>query len=120
VSGEIWATPRKATVIKVYKSDIEQGINLGSVVYLLYPPGEGAVAVWHEGKVKEGSIDLDFHFDQPLKSLHWTWWVRVSFADGSSRWVKNPLHRLTASVKALRYMPILRFCNGFFFQFGSA
>jgi hypothetical protein len=89
-SGEVWATPRKATVTKVYKTDTEQGINVGSVVYVLYPLGEGAVAVWHEGKVKEGSLDLNFHYDQPLEPLHWTWWVRVGLPDGTAGWVKNP------------------------------
>lgn len=91
-SGEVWATPQKATVIRTYKTDIQQGINVGSVVYPLYPVGEGAVAVWHQGKVKEGSMVLDVQYDQPVESLHWTWWVRVILADGTTGWVKNPQH----------------------------
>lgn len=92
VSGEVRAKPRRATITNAYTTDVEQGLDVGSAVYVLYPLGEGAVAVWHGGKVKHGSLDLGVHYDQPLESqpLDWTWWVLVRLADGTAGWVKNP------------------------------
>lgn len=92
VSGEIHAIPRKATVTKVYKTDQQQGINVGSVVYALYPLGEGAVAVWHDGETKKGSLDLGLQYESPLdqQPLRWSWWVRIQLPDGTIGWLKDP------------------------------
>ena len=96
MSAEVRATPRRAVVTSVYETDQRQGIKVGSVVYVLYPLGEGALAVWHEGKVKDGSIDLGLRFDTPIESkpLEWTWWVRVALPDGDHGWFKNPQGQL--------------------------
>ena len=96
IDAEVRASPRRAVVTRVYDTDQRQGIKVGSVVYVLYPLGEGAVAVWHEGKVKDGSIDLGLRFDTPIESkpLNWTWWVRVSLPDGATGWFKNPQGQL--------------------------
>ena len=95
VSGEVRASPRRATVTRVYSTDISAGINTGATVYALYPIGEGALAVWHDGRVKKGSLDLTLDYAEPLAShpLAWVWWVRVRFADGAHGWVKNPQGR---------------------------
>ena len=91
-TGEIHATPRKATVTHVYKSDEEQGIHVGSIVYFLYPLGEGAAKVWHEGRTKDGSMDLTLQFDSPdTGSRSWDWWVEVRLEDGTIGWLKNPV-----------------------------
>jgi hypothetical protein len=96
VSAEVRATPRRAVVTSVDGTDQQQGITVGSVVYVLYPLGEGALAVWHEGKVKDGSVDLGLRFDTPIESkpLEWTWWVRVTLPDGDRVWFKNPQGQL--------------------------
>jgi hypothetical protein len=92
--AEIHAMPIRGTVSRVHSSDESQGIRVGSVVYLLYPLGEGAIAVWHDGKVKNGSIDLEARTDDPNQGkgniLHWTWWVQVNLPDGSMGWLRNP------------------------------
>ena len=95
VSGEIRATPRRATVTRVYSTDSAAGINTGATVYALYPIGEGALAVWHDGGVKKGSLDLTLDYAEPLAThpLAWSWWVRVRLADGTHGWVKNPQGR---------------------------
>lgn len=92
LSAQVIATPQKGVVEKVYKTDEDQGLEVGSVVYALYPIGEGAVAVWHEGKVKRGSLDLTLRYDEPLaaRPLEWTWRVQVRLADGRTGWIKNP------------------------------
>ncbi len=92
ISGEIHATPRRATVTKVFTTDRQQGIDVGSVVYALYPLGEGAVAVWHDGKTKKGSLDLGLKYDLPLdrQPLKWSWWVKVRLPDGVVGWVQDP------------------------------
>ena len=94
IDAEVRATPIRGVVTSIYSSDEAQGIHVGSVVYLLYPLGEGAVAVWHEGKVKNGSLDLDVSTDDPNQGkgniLHWVWWVHVRLPDGSMGWVRNP------------------------------
>lgn len=90
-TGEIHATPRRATVTHVYQSDEEQGIHVGSIVYFLYPLGEGAAKVWHEGRTKDGSMDLTLQFDSPdTASRSWDWWVEVRMEDGTVGWLKNP------------------------------
>ena len=92
--AEIHATPVKGVVTKVYSSDEAQGIRVGTVVHLLFPLGEGAVAVWHDGKVKNGSLDLEVRTDDPNQGkgnvLHWTWWVHIRLPDGSMGWLRNP------------------------------
>ena len=92
MNAEVRAAPRRAVVTNVFETDQQQGIKVGSVVYALYPLGEGAVAVWHEGRLKNGSIDLGLHFDTPIDAnpLQWTWWVRVALPGGDMRWLKNP------------------------------
>jgi hypothetical protein len=92
VTGEIHAIPRKATVTKVYKTDQQQGINVGDTVYALCPTGEGGIAIWHAGKVARGSMDLTLQYESPLedKPLQWTWWVKVRLPDGTTAWLKNP------------------------------
>ncbi len=95
VAGEVRATPRRATVTRVYSTDTAAGIDVGDIVYALYPIGEGALAVWHDGKVKNGSLDLTLAYDGPPVSppLDWVWWVRVRLADGTHGWVSNPQGR---------------------------
>ena len=92
--AEIHATPVKGVVTKVYSSDEAQGIRVGTVVHLLFPLGEGAVAVWHDGKVKNGSLDLEVRTDDPNQGkgnvLNWTWWVHIRLPDGSMGWLRNP------------------------------
>jgi len=91
LSGEVHAIPRKGTVTKVYKSDEEQGIHIGSIVYFLYPLGEGAAKVWHEGKAKDGSMDMALQFESAdTVSKTWVWWVKVRMRDGTIGWLKNP------------------------------
>ena len=92
MNAEVRAAPRRAVVTSTFETDQQQGIKVGSVVYALYPLGEGAVAVWHEGQVKDGSIDLGLRFDTPIdaNALQWTWWVRVALPGGDMRWLKNP------------------------------
>lgn len=92
MNAEVRAAPRRAVVTSTFETDQQQGIKVGSVVYVLYPLGEGAVAVWHEGQVKDGSIDLGLRLDTPSDSspLQWTWWVRVALPDGNKGWLKNP------------------------------
>jgi hypothetical protein len=92
VSGTIYAMPKKAKVTRVYKTDQAQGIHVGNTVYALYPIGEGALAVWHDGRVKEGSLDLALEYMTPIAGspLEWTWWVRIRLRDGIDAWIKNP------------------------------
>jgi hypothetical protein len=94
MSSESKSLPRKAIVTNVYKTDEEQGVDVGSIVYVLCPLGEGAVAVWHKGKVIRGSLDLShLRYETPIDSSHplkWTWWVHVRLADGTTGWLKNP------------------------------
>lgn len=90
VSGEVHAKPSRAVVTRTYVTDNRAGIQVGSAVYPLYPLGEGAVAVWHDGQVKESSMDLQFEYATPDGKLEWTWWVQVQLPDGRLVWVKNP------------------------------
>jgi hypothetical protein len=92
LASELRATPRKAIVTRLHSSDEQQGLKIGSVVYGLYPIGEGAVAVWHDGKIKHGSLDLALRYEEPLESkpLQWAWWVQVRLGDGRIAWVQNP------------------------------
>ena len=94
IDAEVRATPIRGIVSRTYSSDEAQGIHVGTAVYLLYPLGEGAVTVWHEGKVKNGSLDLDVRTDDPNQGkgniLRWVWWVRVRLPDGDTGWLKNP------------------------------
>lgn len=90
--GEIRALPQKAIVTGTYKTDEEQGIKIGSIIYVLHPIGEGAVAVWKDGNIINGSLDLTYKYEDSIKSnnLHWTWWVKVLLNDGTNGWLKNP------------------------------
>ncbi len=92
VSGTIYAMGSKAKVTSMDETDRAQGIKVGDTVYALYPLGEGAVAVWHDGKVKSGSLDLALEYETPLdgQPRNWTWWVKVLLRDGTAAWIKNP------------------------------
>ncbi|KAB2889575.1 MAG: hypothetical protein F9K32_12250 [Desulfobulbaceae bacterium] len=96
VLAEIRAIPQKARITKTYRTDEEQGLHVGDIVYPLYPLGEGAVAIWDNGNIVEGSMDLAFDFEGASESdtLVWTWWVKVLLADGSAGWLQNPQGRL--------------------------
>ena len=63
----------------------------GSVVYALYPLGEGAVMVWKDGKTIDTSLDVELRFDPalPETGLPYVWWAKVKRADGSTAWVKD-------------------------------
>ncbi len=92
LEGEVRAAPRRATVTRVWDSDREQGIRVGSTVDVLHPGGEGTVVVLHEGRIVQGSLDLALRYDRPLSAepLRWTWWVRVRSAGGITGWLRNP------------------------------
>jgi hypothetical protein len=92
MSSEVRALPRKAVVTRTYTSDEEQGLHVGKLVYVLYPIGEGAVAVWDKGRVIHGSLDLTFRFEGIAETarLEWNWWVEVRLGDGAVVWVRNP------------------------------
>lgn len=90
VTGEIRAAPRRAIVTAGYEG---HDFPVGTVVYALYPAGEGTVAVWHEGEVRNGSLDLQLRYDPPVpegSALQWAWWVEIRLPDGTTGWVKNP------------------------------
>lgn len=93
-SGEIHSFPRRAKVVTAGDSDAEQGIHTGDAIYVLYPMGEGALAVWQNGFMKSGSLDLVVDYDPPLPKdqppLKWTWWVKTKLVDGTIGWLKNP------------------------------
>lgn len=94
VSGEIHSTPRRAKIVTAGEDDAEQGIRAGDTLYVLYPMGEGAMAVWQNGFMKAGSLDLVVEYDPPLPKgeppLNWTWWVKTKLVDGTIAWLKNP------------------------------
>jgi hypothetical protein len=90
ITGEVHSTPRRAIVTHTYASDERQGISVGDVVYPLYPLGEGAMAVWHRGTVKAGSLDLAFRYDDPNRRSDWTWWVHARLAEGRVVWLRDP------------------------------
>lgn len=93
-SGEIHSTPRRARVLTAGADDKAQGIKVGDTVYALYPLGEGTLAVWQDGLMKSGSLDLVVEYDPPVSQgespLQWTWWVKVRLVDGTIAWLKNP------------------------------
>ena len=91
-SAEVRSLPRKAVVTEVLRIDQEQGLEVGSIVYVLHPLGEGAVAVWHEGRIVHGSLHLSFRFEEPIEAhpLQWTWWVQIRLANGTVGWLRNP------------------------------
>ena len=93
-SGEIHSTPRRARVVTAGADDRAEGIVAGDIVYVLYPAGEGTMALWQNGFMKAGSLDLVVDYDPPLPtgepSLKWTWWVKTKLADGTIAWLKNP------------------------------
>lgn len=93
-SGEIHSTPRRAKVVTAGDDDSAQGIRAGDTIYVLYPTGEGATAVWQNGFMKAGSLDLIVEYDPPVEKgqvpLNWTWWVKTKLVDGTIAWLKNP------------------------------
>lgn len=93
-SGEIHSSPRRARVMTAGPDDESQGIRKGDTIYALYPIGEGALALWHNGLMKSGSLDLVLEYDPPVPKndspLKWTWWVKVTLVDGTIAWLKNP------------------------------
>jgi len=93
-SGEIHSTPRRARVVTAGEADRSEGILAGDTLYVLYPMGEGAMAIWQNGFMKVGSLDLVVDYDPPLPKdqppLNWTWWVKGKLADGTIVWLKNP------------------------------
>lgn len=96
VSAEVRSLPRKALITKTYKSDEEQGLYVGSLAYVLHPIGEGAVALWSNGRIIRGSLDLELRYtesDEP-RSPQWTWWVRVRLSDDALGWLQNPQGQL--------------------------
>lgn len=93
LDAEVRAQPIRAVVTHVYRTDETQGIHVGDVVFALYPLGEGAIAVWHRGRVKEGSLDLALRFDETHEDgqlLRYTWWVLVKLKNGVTGWLKDP------------------------------
>jgi hypothetical protein len=95
-SAEVRAVPKKAIVTRTYKSDEKEGLNVGSLIYVLYPIGEGAVAVWNKGNIVNGSLDLAFQYDESVESrqLQWEWWVQIRLANGTTGWLHNPQGQL--------------------------
>lgn len=89
--GEVRATPVRAVVAKAGPEDVARGLTEGSVVYALYPLGEGAVMVWKDGKTIDTSLDVELRFDPalPETGLPYVWWAKVKRADGSTAWVKD-------------------------------
>jgi hypothetical protein len=79
-------------VVALHQTDSANGLHVGDIVYALFPIGEGALAVWHNGAITRGSLDLRLQYDAPLESapLQWTWWVLVRLADGRTGWLENP------------------------------
>lgn len=92
MSSEVRAVPHKAVITGTYSSDEEEGLRVGHIVYVLYPIGEGAVAVWNKGKVVNGSLDLKFRFEDKTvpHPLEWQWWVQIRLEDGALVWVRDP------------------------------
>jgi hypothetical protein len=93
-SGEIHSTPRRARVVTAGADDRAEGIVAGDILYVLYPVGEGAMAIWQNGFMKTGSLDLVVDYDPPVPNtqapLKWTWWVKCKLADGTIAWLKDP------------------------------
>jgi hypothetical protein len=93
-SGEIHSTPRRARVVTAGADDRAEGILAGDTLYVLYPVGEGAMAIWQNGFMKVGSLDLVVDYDPPVPKdqtpLNWAWWVKCKLADGTIAWLKNP------------------------------
>ncbi|MFO1015127.1 MAG: hypothetical protein U1E50_15340 [Caulobacteraceae bacterium] len=89
--GEVRATPVRAVVAKAGPEDVARGLTEGSVVYALYPLGEGAVMVWKDGKTIDTSLDVELRFDPalPETGLPYVWWAKVKRADGSTAWVRD-------------------------------
>jgi hypothetical protein len=92
ITGEVHSRPIKAHVTHVDKSDEEQGIHVGDIIYILHYLGEGAVKFWHAGEAKDGSMDLVYEIDNSSESGGQppVWWVKIRTKDGLVAWVKNP------------------------------
>ena len=87
LESEVWATPRRGTVLEAVPYELRRGLQPGAEVYVLHPLGEGAMAVWYQGEIIESSADLRIDLQ---KELEWSWWVRVATEDGHNGWLKDP------------------------------
>jgi len=92
LTGEVHSIPLPVMVTHVYETDEKQGIHVGNIVYILHGIGEGAVALLHNGKVKDGSLDLTYELlnKNGAKFPTWVWWVKIRLNDGSEAWIKDP------------------------------
>jgi hypothetical protein len=90
LNAEVHARPQRAVVTGTYRTDVAKGIGVGHVVYPLHPIGEGAITVWHDGAIKETSLDLTYDYTSEGAKLDWTWWVQVRLSDGRTIWLKDP------------------------------
>jgi len=91
LTGEVIARPARAVVVRSDKEEAGWGLTPGAVAYFLFPLGEGAVAVWKDGKAYETSIDFELRFDPtvPEDQRTYVWWAHVRRAGGATGWVKN-------------------------------
>ena len=48
------------------------------------------MAVWHDGHVKDTSLDLTYEYGVGAVELDFTWWVEARLADGRTVWLKDP------------------------------
>lgn len=92
LTGEVHSKPLPARVTHVWKTDEKQGIHIGDLVYILHGLGEGAVALWHDDKVKKTSMDLKYELlnKNGPKFPTSVWWVKIRLKDGTEAWIKNP------------------------------
>jgi hypothetical protein len=92
LTGEVHSIPLPVKVTHVYETDEKQGIHVGDIVYILHGIGEGAVALLHNGTVKNSSMDLTYESlnKNGQKFPASTWWVKIRFNNGSEAWLKDP------------------------------
>ena len=92
LTGEVHSIPLPVRVTHVYETDEKQGIHVGNIVYVLHGIGEGAVALLHNGKVKDGSLELTHELlnKNGAKFPTCVWWVKILLNDGSEAWIKDP------------------------------